>query len=110
MRPESLETTLKRISKLGYSYIEIQGEPTMYNIKEVQQLLKKYNIACWGSVTLMLGKRNLITRNLAERAASVSYVKDIITMVKELGGHMVSVVPGTVGKIVPDLAKLIKKD
>jgi D-psicose/D-tagatose/L-ribulose 3-epimerase len=37
-----------------------------------------------------------------QRAKSVQYVKDVVRMVKELEGRMVSVVPCTVGKIVPD--------
>jgi D-psicose/D-tagatose/L-ribulose 3-epimerase len=102
MRAESLETTLKRISKLGYEYIEIQGSPEMYNTKEVRILLEKYNVKCWGSVTLMLEQRNLLAKDPAQRAMSVQYVKDVLRMVAELDGHMVSVVPATVGKIVPD--------
>ncbi|MDX2245475.1 MAG: sugar phosphate isomerase/epimerase [Bacteroidia bacterium] len=102
MRAESLETTLRRISSLGYHSIEISGEPDRYNTKEVRQLLKQYELTCWGSVTLMLEKRNLVARDPAQREMSVQYVKDIVTMVKELDGKMVSVVPGTVGKIVPD--------
>jgi D-psicose/D-tagatose/L-ribulose 3-epimerase len=102
MRAESLETTLKRISKLGYEYIEIQGSPEMYNTKEVRFLLEKYNVKCWGSVTLMLEQRNLLAKDKAQRAMSVQYVKDVVRMVAELDGNMVSVVPATVGKIVPD--------
>jgi D-psicose/D-tagatose/L-ribulose 3-epimerase len=102
MRAESLETTLKRISKLGYEYIEIQGSPEMYNTKEVRILLEKYNVKCWGSVTLMLEQRNLLAKDTAQRAMSVQYVKDVVRMVAELDGNMVSVVPATVGKIVPD--------
>ena len=102
MRAESLETTIARISKLGYDYIEIQGEPGMYDTKEVNALLKQYGIKCFGSVTLMLEQRNLLAKDEGQRAMSIQYVKDIITMVKELGGQMVSVVPGTVGKVVPD--------
>ena len=101
MRAEPLEATLARISRLGYEYLEIQGTPADYDTKTVRRQLKAYNIKCWGSVTLMLGKRNLLAVDEGERAASVQYVKDIITMVKELDGHMISVVPGTVGKIEP---------
>ncbi len=101
MRAEPLEATLARIKPLGYDYIEIQGTPADYDLKEVRPLLKKYDIKCWGSVTLMLGKRNLLAADPGDRADSVQYVKDIITMVKELDGTMVSVVPGTVGKIMP---------
>jgi sugar phosphate isomerase/epimerase len=101
MRAEPLEATLKRISSLGYDYLEIQGTPADYDTKTVRQQLNQYDIKCWGSVTLMLGKRNLLAVDEGERAASVQYVKDIITLVKELDGEMVSVVPGTVGKIMP---------
>ncbi len=102
MRAEPLEVTLARISRQGYDSLEIEGSPEKYDTKVVGDLLRKYHLTCWGSVTLMLGERNLVAKDEAQRARSVQYVKDIITMVKELNGHMVSVVPGTVGKIVPD--------
>ncbi|HMP28208.1 MAG TPA: sugar phosphate isomerase/epimerase [Saprospiraceae bacterium] len=102
MRAESLETTLKRISALGYEYLEIQGSPEIYNTKEVKQLLNKYHVKCWGSVTLMLEKRNLLAKDEQQRVASVQYVKDVVKMVSDLDGKIVSVVPATVGKIIPD--------
>ena len=101
MRAEPLEATLARIAPLGYDYLEIQGTPADYDTREVRTQLKRYGVRCWGSVTLMLGERNLLTADEGARVRSVQYVKDIITMVKELDGEMVSVVPGTVGKIMP---------
>ncbi len=102
MRSETIETTIRRVSKLGYTKLEIAGSPEQYNTAEVRKLLKEHRLTCWGSVTLMLGERNLLARDEAQRAKSVQYVKDVVKMVEELDGHMVSVVPGTVGKIVPD--------
>ena len=102
MRAETIETTIRRVSSLGYTKLEIAGSPEQYDTKEVRKLLKDHHLTCWGSVTLMLGERNLLARNEAQRANSVQYVKDVVKMVKELDGHMVSVVPGTVGKMVPD--------
>lgn len=102
MRAEPLETTLARISSIGYESIEIQGAPQLYDLKEVKQQLKKYGLKCWGSVTLMEDGLNLMSASSEERANSVRYIKSLVDMVKELDGHMVSVVPGTVGKIVPD--------
>lgn len=102
MRSETVETTIKRAAALGYTKVEIAGSPEQYDTKEIKKLLKDHGLACWGSVTLMFGERNLLARNEAQRAASVQYVKDVVKMVKELDGHMVSVVPGTVGKMVPD--------
>ncbi|AZO21659.1 MAG: sugar phosphate isomerase/epimerase [Mesorhizobium sp.] len=102
MRAEPLEVTLKRIKKLGYESIEISGEPAQYKIKETRALLKEHGIRCWGSVTLMLGERNLAAKNQGQRERSVQYVKDVLTMVSELDGEIITLVPATVGKVVPD--------
>jgi sugar phosphate isomerase/epimerase len=102
MRAEPLETTLRRISKLGYESIEISGEPKQYDTKEVRNLLQTYKIRCWGAVTLTLGERNLAARDPRQRADTVQYVKDVLTMVHELEGEIITLVPATVGKILPD--------
>lgn len=102
MRSETIETTIRRIAAIGYTKLEIAGNPEQYNTTTIRKLMKEHGLTCWGSVTLMLGERNLLARDEAQRAKSVQYVKDIVKMVKELEGHMVSVVPCTVGKIVPD--------
>ena len=102
MRSETIETTIKRVAALGYTKLEIAGTPEQYDTKSISTLMKQHGLSCWGSVTLMLGDRNLLARDESQRAKSVQYVKDVVKMVKELDGHMVSVVPCTVGKIIPD--------
>jgi len=102
MRAEPLEMTLKRIKKFGYESIEISGEPKQYDIKETRKLLKEHGIRCWGAVTLTLGERNLASRDEGQRARSVDYVNSVITMVSELEGEIITLVPATVGKVVPD--------
>ncbi|MBV9756327.1 MAG: sugar phosphate isomerase/epimerase [Alphaproteobacteria bacterium] len=102
MRAEPLETTLRRIKSYGYESIEISGEPTQYKADDVRKLLKEYGIRCWGSVTLTLAERNLAAKNEAQRAKSVDYVKSVVRFAHELGGEEVTIVPATVGKIIPD--------
>jgi sugar phosphate isomerase/epimerase len=102
MRAEPIEVTIARLGKSGYDAIEISGEPEKYDTKHVRKLMSEHGITCWGSVTLMLGERNLLASQPAARAMSVKYVKDTITMVKELGGQEVTIVPCTVGKLVPE--------
>ena len=102
MRIEPLETTVARLAKYGYKSIEIMGEPYKYDTTEVKSLLDAHDVSCWGSVTLMMGDRNLLAADEAARENSIQYTKDCITMVSELGGKVMSVVPGTVGKVVPD--------
>ena len=102
MRAEPLEVTLNRIKRLGFESIEISGEPEQYPTKTARPLLKQYGIRCWGAVTLTLGQRNLAAKDEAQRAASTEYVKSVVTMVKELEGTEITIVPATVGKITPD--------
>ena len=101
MRPEPLEITLARIQQLGYRSIEI-ADPCRYDRAATEALLKRYDIRCWGGVTLMLGERNLAAKDSARRASSGQYVKEIVQRVSDLGGEIVTVVPATVNKIVPE--------
>jgi D-psicose/D-tagatose/L-ribulose 3-epimerase len=102
MRAEPLEVTLARLAKYGYESIEISGEPDQYKPDDVRPLLQKYGLRCWGSVTLMLGERNLVAGDEAQRRASVQYTKDCIDLVAALDGTEMTIVPATVGKITPD--------
>lgn len=102
MRAEPLETTVRRIKSLGYESIEISGEPTQYDVNDTRALLKDNGMRCWGAVTLTLGERNLAAKDEGQRARTVDYVKSVITMVSALDGEIVTVVPATVGKVVPD--------
>lgn len=101
MRAEPIDVTIRRLAKCGYQSIEIEGEPAKYDTKEVRKLLKENNLFCFGSVTLMFEGRDLIHADEAVRASSVQYVKDCVTMVKELEGREMTIVPSQVGKVVP---------
>lgn len=102
MKAEPLEVTVRRLAHYGYESIEIQGEPYKYDTREVRALLREHNVRCWGSVTLMLDERNLLARDEAQREQSIQYVKDCMTMVSELDGIVISIVPSTVGKLAPE--------
>jgi D-psicose/D-tagatose/L-ribulose 3-epimerase len=81
MRPEPIEVTLKRLHTLGYDGIQIMGEPRKYDWKEVRELLKKYQLECMGSVSIMLAGRDLIHQD--------PYYREM------------SLVPNEVGRITP---------
>ena len=100
MRPEPIATTIARLAKCGYDAIEISGEPYKYKVPEVKALLEKHNIKCCGSVTIMVGDRDLVREVEDIRKASIQYCKDTIDMLKALGGDFLCIVPATVGKIV----------
>jgi sugar phosphate isomerase/epimerase len=102
MRAEPIEVTVARLAKYGYESIEIGGEPKRYNTKDVKKILDANGIRCWGAVTLMFEGLHLPSPNEKIRANTVQYVKECLTMIKELDGEILTIVPGTVGKVNPD--------
>ncbi len=101
MRPEPIETTIARLARAGYDAIEIGGEPATTDVDHVRSLLDEHNLRLWGAVTLMVGGRDLLHEDKYVRLGSVQYVKDTIDLISALGGEVLTVVPSTVGKIVP---------
>src|SRR3954470_252885 len=101
MRPEPIETTIARLGRSGYDGIEISGEPALYDVGDVKRMLDANGLECWGSVTLMTGGRDLVHEEHSVRRASVQYVKDCLSLAAALGGRILTLVPTTVGKVVP---------
>lgn len=102
MRAEPIEVTIARLAKYGYESIEISGEPEKYDTRHVRKLLNEHGLRCWGSVTLMFAGLHFPSPEEETRARTIKYVKDCITMVKELDGVEMTIVPGTVGKVNAD--------
>ncbi|KAK7973626.1 hypothetical protein PG989_015474 [Apiospora arundinis] len=102
MRPEPLEHSLRRLSSLGYTSIELAGEPDWYPVEETRALLQKYNIKCWGTVTIQYGTRDLTASDPEQRQATVQYMKDVVALSAALGGEITTIVPGRVGKTAAD--------
>lgn len=107
MRPEPLEHSLRRLSSLGYTSIELAGEPDWYPVEETRALLQKYNIRCWGTVTIQYGTRDLTAADPAQRRATVQYMKDVVALSAALGGEITTVVPDLGLHVVPVVALLL---
>ena len=101
MRAEPIETTLQRLGRYGYDGIEISGEPELYDRGQVKELLDQNGLECWGSVTIMIQGRDLIHADRQGRRDSIDYVKGCIDLVADLGGQILCIVPGEVGKVTP---------
>jgi D-psicose/D-tagatose/L-ribulose 3-epimerase len=101
MRPEPIETTISRLARAGYDGIEIAGEPAVYDAGHVRSLLDEHGLECWGSVTIMVGGRDLVHEDRYVRVGTIQYVKDTLDLIGALGGRILTVVPSTVGKITP---------
>ncbi|KAI2640372.1 xylose isomerase-like protein [Hypomontagnella submonticulosa] len=101
MRPEPLELTIKRASSLGYTSIELAGEPSRYTVNETRALLKKYDMRCWSVVTIMYGSRDLSAADRAQREDTIGYMKSLVDLAAGLEAKVITVVPCTVGKLQP---------
>jgi D-psicose/D-tagatose/L-ribulose 3-epimerase len=99
MRAEPIGVTIRRLAKYGYESIEIGVGAEKYDTNEVRALLKENNLRCWGSISLMFTGLDLIQADEAGRANTIQYLKDCTTMVKELDGEIMSIVPSEVGKV-----------
>ena len=102
MRAEPIEAAIERLPGLGYEAIEIAGDPDNIDVNAVNAVLDRTGIRCFGAVTLMTPERSLLAKDPARRARSVAYLKACISMVQALGGTAMSVVPGSVGQLVPE--------
>jgi len=101
MRPEPIETTIARLARSGYDGIEISGEPALIDADQVKAVLDEHGVECWGAVTLMTGGRDLVHEDHYVRLAGIQYVKDCLSLAASMGGRILTVVPSTVGKVVP---------
>lgn len=104
MRAEPVEDTIRRLAKYGYDSIEISYDsvelaPGAPGTPAVRQMLRDNRLTCYGSISLMFAGRDLIHSDPQVRASSVEYLNNCITMVKELGGQVMSIVPSEVGKV-----------
>ena len=100
MRPESFETSVSRMAKLGYDAIEVAAFQGL-DFDELKSIIKKYNISCSGAVTLMMDGLSIIDPDATIRKNSIEYVKYVINLVSHLGGTFISLVPSTVGRVKP---------
>lgn len=99
MRQEPIETTIERLHRLGYDGIEISGEPTQYDTSQVARLLEKYQLACWGSHSIMMPGRDLVSEEASVRVETVQYMQACVRMVHELGGSIFVIFPSECNRL-----------
>ncbi len=102
MRAEPIEDAIRRLPALGYEAVEIAGVPDEIDADAVRAILAGTGIRCCGAVSLMTPERSLLAKDPRRRAASVRYITDCVTMVRALGGDEMTIVPGSVGQVVPE--------
>lgn len=102
MRPEPLEDSADRARRHGYRSMEITGDPESYRGDEVARVLASRELECWGVVTLMRGDRDLQSADAERRRRTEEYVRACLRLSRDAGGRIITLVPGTSRKLVPE--------
>lgn len=108
-----LENVFKRAKKIGFDGIELVGEPSIYEIKDVNKLVAEYDLDIKSICGMHPGPEENDLRALShyenqEREKAINYVKDCIDLAKGVGARSVLIVPSLVGQ--PEFFSSKKED
>lgn len=98
---EPLEKALERLSKYKYDGISIKGEPSLYDVRKMCELLKSYGLEAAsvdGMYPWPTKERDLASPNSNIRKRAVKYLNVCTDFASGMGAPLVVVVPSPVGK------------
>ncbi len=98
---EDLAVTFDRLQRFGYDGIELMGEPTQYDVQEVQSLMDKTGIKVMTLAGIYTADRDLSDPDPSVRANAIQYVKSCCDFANALGAEVVIVVPSEVTRTKP---------
>ncbi len=104
---EPVEESVRRLSELGYSFIEIPGNyggPDSGNhtqLSEIRKSLEKYNMRVSGVCPLTPRNAAMTSPNFFEKQNAIDYVRGNIDLCRSLGGSYCLVTPGPCGSPEP---------
>ena len=84
---ESIEIGIARLSKFGYDFAEIVGEPEQITAKQYSEVLNRFNMPVSSIVSIYSPERDLVSSNPAIRANTIKYVKGNIDFAVALVGR-----------------------
>ena len=102
---EPIEKTFERLAKFGYDGIEIRGEPEIYNIAKLKELMNSYGIKAasicgmwpWDPSDHM--KSNDLANPVSRvREKAIKYAESVLEFGNKLGAPTLICVVGGCGK------------
>jgi D-psicose/D-tagatose/L-ribulose 3-epimerase len=94
---EETHKTLEKLSAIGFSHLEMFGEPEETNLKDIKDILQSFNFkiigvtGMWGPITPFGWKRRLLSDDVSFRKYSEKYVTKCIEMCGYFGGNKINV-------------------
>ena len=96
---ENVGKSIARLAKYGYDGVDFVGEPSKYNVEEVNKLLKQCNIRASSICAVFNTERDFVSSKPEIRRNAVEYVKSCVDLAKAIGAHSISVQATTCMKI-----------
>jgi sugar phosphate isomerase/epimerase len=99
---ESLETSVKRLSKYGVRYIELHGNkygPDLgYKGPEVRRILSDHGLECSGICGMFSAESELASNRPVVRQNAVDYLRRNLELGVEMGARYFLIAPSAVGR------------
>jgi sugar phosphate isomerase/epimerase len=99
---ESIEIGIARLSKYGYDFAEIVGEPEQISANQYSEVLSRFNMPVSSIVSIYSPERDLVSSNPAIRANTIKYIKGNVDFAVALGAKIVTLTPTACMKIKPE--------
>ena len=96
---EDVEKSIARLAKFGYDGVDFVGEPSRYDVEEVNKLLKQYGIRASSICAVFNTERDFVSSNPEIRKNAIEYVKSCADFASAIGAHSISVQATTCMKI-----------
>ena len=94
---ENINTTLEKLSALGFQLLEMYGEPNDVNIKYFSDLFNSFNFkiigitGMWGRISPLGWKRRLLSNDKSYRKYAENYVIQCIRLCNYLGCNKINI-------------------
>jgi sugar phosphate isomerase/epimerase len=90
---EPVEQSIARLARFGYDAIELIGEPTKYDTKEVQKLLGDHDIKVSSICSIFTAERDLASPDSKGRAKAIDYVKQVTDLATAVACPTIIIAP-----------------
>ena len=100
---EPIEIGIARLSKFGYDFAEIVGEPEQISAAQYNEALKRFNMKVSSIVSIYTPERDLVSSNAAIRENTKKYIRGNIDFAVGVGAKIVTLTPTACMKIRPEV-------
>lgn len=99
---EAPEKSFARVAEAGYDAIELVGEPSRYDVQNINELKARHGIAVSSICSVWTGtERDLVNPDPTVRRKAVDYGCKVADFASAVGAPIMIVGPSPVGKLLP---------